>query len=60
MWRNIQKKWQKQSERKKQFGENYQKIHTTPGKGDGPFCKGVRPLFPELCEFSFAEQDIVI
>ena len=60
MWRNIQKKWQKQSESKNQLDENYQKIHTTCEKGDGPFCKGVRPLFPELCEFSFAEQDIVI
>ena len=60
MWRNIQKKWQRQSESKNQLDENYQKIHTSCKKGDGPFCKGVRPLFPKLCEFSFAEQDIVI
>ena len=39
MWRNIQKKWQRQSESKNQLDENYQKIHTTCEKGDGPFSR---------------------
>lgn len=60
MWRNIQKKWQRQSESKIQLDENCQKIHTACRKGEGLLCKKVCPLFRKLCEFSFVEQDIVL
>ncbi len=47
MWRNTQRKWQRQSESRKDSEIRCREIHTASGERPAPF--------PELYEFSFAE-----